>query len=888
MVGVDLSQLLRRLNSQCTRALHGAAGLAVSASHYEVTIEHLLLQMLEEPQLDLHEIFRHFDVEGARVQAACSRALEGLRSGNSGKPVFSPPLLSWFEEAFLVGGIEFSQSKIRSGTLLLALVAKPGRTTVEDHTDELGKIRVDELRRDFAHIIHGSSEDDEAVSSEEPVAGDRPGAAQAAASGEEALARFTIDKTAAAREGQVDPVLGRDVEIRQMIDVLTRRRKNNPMIVGEAGVGKTAVVEGFALRVAEGDVPDSLADVRVLSLDLGLLQAGAGMKGEFENRLKNVISEVKASTQPTILFIDEAHTLIGAGGSAGTGDAANLLKPPLARGELRTIGATTYSEFKKYIEKDPALERRFQPIQVDEPSVDTCTTMMRGVADKFEQHHNVKILDRAVEASSELSDRYISGRQLPDKAIDVLDTACARVSMSQSAKPGALDDLERRIANLEIAIRALESDEQEALEDRAEELASLRAERDETEAQRVDLEAQWTREREAVQHIRDLRSELDAARKGEPLEEGGSVGDPDALIVEIKKASEELEALQGEFPLVQVNVDPSTISQVVADWTGIPIGKMATTEAADALSLEEDLCERVVGQDHALQAIAEKVQAAKAGLKLPTQPMGVFLLVGPSGVGKTETGLAVADLLFGGERFMTTINMSEFMEKHTVSRLIGSPPGYVGYGEGGVLTEAVRHRPYSVVLLDEIEKAHPEVMNLFYQVFDKGTLSDGEGREVDFRNTILMMTSNLASDIVMEACNADEPPEVETLVEQIRPALQAYLKPALLGRMTVVPYYPLTREILRMIADLKMRKITKLMHESHGVEVEVLPEARDAIADLCNDPESGARAIDRVIDQHIMPRVSRRTLEELARGELPSRLEIGADGDGNFSMEFSD
>ena len=694
----------------------------------------------------------------------------------------------------------------------------------------------------------------------------------------------------------MDPVLGRDHEIRQMIDVLTRRRKNNPVVVGEAGVGKTAVVEGFAQRVAAGDVPSSLKGVRVRTLDLGLLQAGAGVKGEFENRLKAVIQEVQAATTPTILFIDEIHTLIGAGGAAGTGDAANLLKPPLARGELRTIGATTLSEYKKYIEKDAALERRFQPLHVDEPSPAVAVTMLRGVKEKFEQHHGVRVLDRAIEAACTLADRYISGRQLPDKAVDVLDTACARVAIGQSSKPGALDDLERKIANLNTAISALEEDAEHALDDRAEEHSKLKAERDETERMRAELHARWSRELEAVQGIRELQKELAEAkaRSDAPAPGAGGDGqaaqpprDPAELREKIEKATRELEAMQGETPLVQLHVGPKVIGQVVSDWTGIPAGKMMRDELAQVLALEDRLRERVVGQDQAIDAIARKIRASKAGLQAPSQPIGVFLLVGPSGVGKTEISTAIADLLFGGERFMVTVNMTEFMEKHSISKLIGSPPGYVGYGEGGVLTEAVRHRPYSVVLLDEIEKADPEVMNLFYQVFDKGTLADGEGRIVDFKNTVVMMGSNLASDLIMKAFESDEAPSSEKLIELIRPTLQKWLKPALLGRMTIVPFFPLGPEVMRLITDMKLRRVGKRLEESHGIAFEVSPAARDALARRCTDSESGARNIDHMIDQTILPQISLQLLEHMAAGQMPKRVMLGANDDGDFRFEFA-
>jgi type VI secretion system protein VasG len=896
MASVEIRQLLGKLNPQCVAALQAAASSCRQATHYEVTVEHLLYHLQSDTQGDLGSIYRHFDVTPERVQKGIVQVLQGLRTGNGGMPVFSPLLVKWFEDSFLLAAVDYSLSKIRSGVLMLTLVALPDRSSVADFTDELERIRPDELKRELLQIVAGSNEDQTQPEAAGPAAlREGPGLTAGAKGEEAALTRFTVDLTAKARAG-MDPVLGRDPEIRQMIDVLTRRRKNNPVVVGEAGVGKTAVVEGFAQRVAAGEVPASLKGVRVLTLDLGLLQAGAGVKGEFENRLKSVIQEVQAATIPTILFIDEIHTLIGAGGAAGTGDAANLLKPPLARGELRTIGATTLSEYKKYIEKDAALERRFQPIHIDEPSAGVAVTMLRGVKEKFEHHHGVRVLDRAVEAACSLADRYISGRQLPDKAVDVLDTACARVAIGQSAKPAALDDLERKIANLETAIGALETDAEQTLEDRSEELAKLRAQREDTEAKRVELHARWSRELEAVKHIRELQQDLAAAKEG-----GGSGAsaaeakasgaepprDPAQLREEIEKATRELEGMQGEAPLVQLYVDPKIIGQVVSDWTGIPAGKMMRDELTQVLALEDRLRERVVGQDHAIATIARKIRASKAGLQAPTQPIGVFLLVGPSGVGKTEISTAIADLLFGGERFMVTVNMSEFMEKHTVSKLIGSPPGYVGYGEGGVLTEAVRHRPYSVVLLDEIEKADPEVMNVFYQVFDKGTLADGEGRVVDFKNAIVMMGSNLASDVIMKACDSDEPPSAEKLVELIRPTLQKWLKPALLGRMTIVPFFPLAPEVMRLIAEMKLRRVGKRLEESHGITFEVLPAARDTLAQRCTDSESGARNVDHVIDQSILPRISLQLLEEMAAGEMPKRVILGVSDDGDFRFEFA-
>jgi type VI secretion system protein VasG len=907
MIGVDLRSLLQKLNPTCTRAFEAAAGMCVSRGHYEVQIEHVMLRLLGDKDSDLAQIFPHFEVEPGRVIRGTETALERVKTGATGKPVFSPSLINWLEESFLVGSVELAQPRIRSGTLLLNLILRPGRTALEDHTDEFDKIRGDELKRDFAKIVSGSEEDIVAAQEAEATPA-RPGAAAAAAGGEEALSRFTEDFTAKAAAGGIDPIVGRDNEIRQMIDVLSRRRKNNPMIVGEAGVGKTAVVEGFAVRVAEGDVPKSLQGVRVLSLDMGLLQAGASMKGEFENRLKNVIKEVQSAATPTILFIDEAHTMIGAGGAAGTGDAANLLKPPLARGELRTIGATTYSEYKKYIEKDPALERRFQPIQVDEPSIEITATMLRGAKEKYESYHGVRVLDSAVMSAAMLSDRYISGRQLPDKAVDLMDTACARVAIGQSAKPAMLDDLDRSLLNLDTAISALERDSDQALHDADEELAGLRGEQEKMVNEQNSVRDRWTAELELVQRVRALQTalagpepEVEDETEGETkgaeaaVETAGNtpnlddvdLSNPAKLREAIETTTEELTSIQDGSPLVPLQVDSTIVGQVVSDWTGIPVGRMGSDDVAQVLGLEDKLRERVVGQDHALEILARKIRASKAGLQSPNQPMGVFLLVGTSGVGKTETATALADTLFGGDRFMVTVNMSEFMESHSVSKLIGSPPGYVGYGEGGVLTEAVRHRPYSVVLLDEIEKADPEVMNVFYQVFDKGTLADGEGRIIDFSNTIILMGSNLASDTIMASREEEEPPTWEDLLDRIRPELQQHLKPALLGRMTVVPYYPLSTDVLRTISEMKLSRVGQRLAAAHGMEFEIQPEARNALADRCQDPESGARNVDQMIDQNILPKISLALLEQMAEDKVASRLILGADESGEFIFEFS-
>ena len=881
---VDPKSLVKQLDSLCRRALEGGVVLAVSRAHYEVTVEHVMRKLLDEPNSDLGVILRHYDVHPPRLLAALDGALEAMSTGNTGRPVFSPLLFSWFEDAFLVAAAELGAPRVRSGHLLLSLLARPGRSGIDDRTDELMKIDPGDLRRELPTLIEGTSED-------EPDLGDAPrpraGAAAAKAAGEEALSRFTIDVTARAAAGEIDPVLARDHEIRQLIDVLTRRRKNNPILIGEAGVGKTAVVEGLALRLAENDVPEPLIGVRILNLDLGLLQAGAGMKGEFENRLKQVIHEVKTARVPTILFIDEAHTLIGAGGSPGGSDAAQLLKPALARGEVRTIAATTFGEYKKYIEKDAALERRFQPITVAEPSVEDATVMLRGVKSKFEKHHGVHILDEAVEAAVRLSDRYVTGRLLPDKAIDLLDTACARVSVGQSAKPGRLEDLERRVAHLDTAITAIARDELEASLPREEEREGLERVRAELDQERQAVADRWAAQREALAEVREALTSDDA--------EGGDGGDTSAgaagNTAARRKAIAHLESVQADDALVHLHVDPSVVAQIVSDWTGVPLGNMIKGELARLLSLESDLRKRIVGQDEAIRALARRVRASKASLSPPAQPIGVFLLVGPSGVGKTETGLALAELLFGGERFVVTVNMSEFMEKHTVSRLIGSPPGYVGYGEGGVLTEAVRHRPYSVVLLDEVEKAHPEVMNLFHQVFDKGVLADGEGRVVDFKNTVVIMTSNLGTDEIERGIEAarviGKPvPTLRELVDRVRPVLLSRFKPALLGRMTVVPYLPLSPDVMRTIVDMKLERVRARLAAGHGVALTVTDPARDAILARCDDPSSGARNIDHVLDEAVLPQISEELLSRMAGGEAPTQLTLDA-SDNALTFRFA-
>ncbi len=873
MITVDIKTLLNRLNPFCTRALEGAAGLCVSRTHYEVTVEHLLSKLLEEPQSDLPLIFRQFDLEVGRVKKSLDQTIEEFRTGNASKPVFSPLLLEWFQDAWLIASVDLEENRIRSGALLLAFLAKPVQFATGRYVELFRPIGREALLAQFGNIVKGSIE--------HPSPAEKA-ARESMAPGEgTALARFCTDFTKKAAAGEIDPVFGRDREIHQMIDILARRRKNNPIAVGEAGVGKTAVVEGLALRVVEGDVPDILKGVTILGLDMGLLQAGAGVKGEFENRLKSVINEIKASPKPIILFIDEAHTLIGAGGPTGGSDAANLLKPALARGELRTIAATTWSEYKKYFEKDAALARRFQLVKLEEPSVETAVLILRGLKSKYEEAHGVVVRDDAIVAAAELSSRYISGRQLPDKAVDLLDTSAARVKILLTAKPDLIEDRERTIQALEREKKALERDQLHGLDIDPERPKQLEERIKTLNEEVVTLQERWLKEKELAHRLIDLRKQFYELKNQSAPEEKQA-----ELKKTIEEVSLELSALQKEGALIKTEVDPDVVAKVVSDWTGIPLGKVLRDEAKNILNLEENLKQRIKGQDEALGIITQVIKSAKAGLKDPQQPLGVFLLVGPSGVGKTETGLAIADLLFGGDQYLVTINMSEFQESHTVSRLIGSPPGYVGYGEGGILTEAVRQRPYSVVLIDECEKAHIDVMNLFYQVFDKGMLSDGEGRVIDFKNTVLFLTSNLASDVITQLCASETRPSLETVIATIRPILSHHFKPALLARMTIVPFYTLDSKFIREIVVLKLDKLARRMAETHKIRLISSPEVIDQVAKRCTEVETGARNIDHMMNGTILPQMSREILARLSEGAMPSEIHLGMADDGSFKISF--
>lgn len=883
MIGVDMKALLEKCNGFCTQALHAAAGLTVNRTHYEVTVEHFLLSCLEDQTCDASLALARYGVDPGRLKKALNDAMEDFRAGNSSRPVFSPLLMELLEAAWLVSSVDLGLSRIRSGSALLAFLRKPSFYAQGGYSDQLGQVNREDLQKTFWELTRASSETG-GEGAEAGRAPGEPGAAGASgAGGESFIAKFCEDFTAKARNGKIDAVFGRDPEIRQIVDILARRRKNNPILVGEPGVGKTAVIEGLALRITEDDVPEILKGVTLLGLDMGLLEAGAGMKGEFERRLKGVLDEIKSSEKPIVLFIDEAHTLVGAGGSAGGSDAANLLKPALARGEIKTCAATTWKEYKKYFEKDPALARRFQLVKLDEPSPQTAALILRGVRDSYEKAHHVIIRDDAISAAAEYSHRYITGRFLPDKAIDLMDTACARVKVSLSSKPGELEDKERAGQAAERERKALLRDKANGAPVDDARIAELAALIETSGKEAEDIRAGWGRELEAAHKLVDARAALaDASRD---LKDGDEA--PAELVTALHDARGAFLAARWGDGLVSIEVTPDVVARVVSDWTGIPLGKVAREQAALVADLEHRLTERIKGQDAAIAAVSEAIKAAKAGLRAPEQPVGVFLLVGPSGVGKTETGLTLADMLFGDEKSVVTINMSEFQEKHTVSRLIGSPPGYVGYGEGGMLTEAVRQRPYSVVLLDEVEKAHLDVLNLFYQVFDKGMLADGEGKEISFRNTVIMLTSNLASDVIQEMTNDGAEVDLETLLGAVRPILSEHFKPALLARMTIVPYKSLSAEALGRISVLKLESLKRRLLANNKMLLTWTDKVPATIAARCTEVETGARNIEYILSGTILPRMSQEILAHMSGSGMPASVALDVGEDGGFTMTFA-
>ncbi len=871
----NLKSMIGKLNSTCRKTLESAAGLCLSHTHYDVELEHFFIKLLDMPDTDFKKILRYFEINESHLLADLTGVIEEFKTGNARTPALSPRIPRMIQEAWLVASVDYQASAIRSGHIIIAILSNADLARALYASSPLfKKISLETLVESLADLTAGSVEEAEERSSS-ALSSQGAGAEAAGPAKGQALAQYTVNLTEKAKAGEIDPVLGRDFEIRQMVDILIRRRQNNPILTGEAGVGKTAVVEGFALRIAQGDVPPPLQGVAIHTLDLALLQAGAGIKGEFEERLKQVINEVKASPVPIILFIDEAHTLIGAGGAAGAGDAANLLKPALARGELRTIAATTWAEYKKYFEKDAALARRFQVVKVEEPDEEKAMVMMRAIAPYLERHHKVMITHDALRDSVRLSHRYISGRQLPDKAVSVLDTACARVALDLSTCPAAVEAAKRRIGDIDRQTRLLEK---EVLmgQDHAERLEELAAERQEEEKRLAELEDRWKKERDIADRIIAARQEIVQLNEEDPSA-------PE--LAHKQKALKELEArlseLQGDEPLVQIAVDSNTISDVISGWTGIPTGRMLTDEISTVMNLESLLSRRIIGQEHSLRAVAQTIQTAYAGIEDPSKPTGVFMFVGPSGVGKTETALAIADLLYGGEENIITINMSEYQEAHTVSSLKGSPPGYVGYGEGGVLTEAVRRRPYSVVLLDEVEKAHNDVMELFYQVFDKGMLEDGEGRRIDFKNTLIILTSNIGTDTIMKVCADEETkPGPDALAEILRPELQAHFKPAFLGRFKVIPYYPITDENLRLITRLKLDAVARRMRQNRNTALFYGDDVVEAIASRCTEVDSGARNIDHILSHTLLPEMSREILGRMAEGEHVEEIRVSVNEDG--------
>ncbi|HEY1610097.1 MAG TPA: type VI secretion system ATPase TssH [Paraburkholderia sp.] len=920
---IDIRTLLSRLNLECKHAMEQAAQLCVRQTHYSVDVEHLLSMLLEADAPDLQAILRRFELKPDELAAQLQHAIDGFKRGNGRTPALSPNFSPLFQEAWLLSSMLLGQQQIRSGTLILALLEVDSlRGLLLESAPMLLKIPRAALRDALPDILAGSTENvgaaatpgrdaapatsggaadgaagaagatggvglakAETPAGAPPVAGAMPTLAGGGSGGRQtALDQYTVDMTALARAGSIDPVRGRDAEIRQLIDVLLRRRQNNPILTGEAGVGKTAVVEGFAQRVVTGDVPPALTGVSVRSLDLGLLQAGAGVKGEFENRLKSVIAEVKASPTPIILFIDEAHQLIGAGGSEGQGDAANLLKPVLARGELRTIAATTWAEYKKYVERDPALARRFQVVKVEEPTEAVAVEMLRGVVQKLAAHHGVEILDDAVRDAVKLSQRYISGRQLPDKAISVLDTACARVAIGQSGTPEEIEVLQRAIETGENQLRILRH-EAATGSDRAQAMAALEKRLGNERTQFASLNDKLATEKRAVAEILACRARIARSLDDPTAFDEGEDGE--SLSANLARLEKGLEAVQSDEPMVPVCVDSQVVAKVISGWTGIPVGQMLADELHTVLYLQQKLAERVVGQNEALDAIARRVRTFRADLDDPGKPVGVFLLVGPSGVGKTETAYALADLLYGGERNVITVNMSEFQEAHSVSGLKGAPPGYVGYGRGGVLTEAVRRRPYSVVLLDEMEKAHPDVLELFFQVFDKGTMEDGEGVSIDFKNTLILLTSNAAQDIITEASQGGRRPPTEELIERLRPALLRQFSPAFLGRLVLVPYYHLGDAQINAIVNLKLEKLVQRFERNHNARLTWDEPLAQMIAQRCKEVDSGARNIDHILTQSLLPELARQVLERISIAEPFASVHLTPGPSGGIEYRFT-
>ncbi|MGI4859787.1 MAG: type VI secretion system ATPase TssH [Janthinobacterium lividum] len=896
---IDIRTLLERLDPECRTGMEKAAGFCVQQTHYNVEIEHFLLQLLRAEAADLIEILKEFDIKRDSVESQLQHATDQFKRGNGRTPALSPHFPVWFQEAWLLSSMLLGQQCIRAGTLVLALLEVDSlRGALIESCPALLNVPRGRLRDALPALsARSAAGGDGGTTQRETRSNGMPGLAHDGAEvGHDAhgatpsLDQYTVDLTRLARDGAVDPVVGRDAEIRQLIDVLSRRRQNNPILTGEAGVGKTAVVEGFAQRVADGMVPPSLCQVSVRSLDLASLQAGAGIKGEFENRIKSVIAEVKASPSPIILFIDEAHQLIGAGGAEGQGDAAHLLKPALARGELRTIAATTWAEYKKYVERDPALARRFQVVKVEEPTEEVAVAMLRAIVRKLERHHDVEILDDAVREAVKLSTRYIPGRQLPDKAISVLDTACARVAIGHSGTPEKIESLARDIENDKNRLRILRR-ETAIGPRRPEALRTVGQRVDAAQAQHRMLSEKLAAEKGVVNEILRLRRRIAESADGpDGLDISPAADDAESdakPAVHLRRLEKGLESIQNDEPMVPVCVDATIVADVISGWTGIPVGRMLADELHTVLHLEDKLAERVVGQDQALDAIAKRIRTSRANLDDPGKPVGVFMLVGPSGVGKTETAIALAHTLYGGERNLITVNMSEFQEAHSVSGLKGAPPGYVGYGSGGVLTEAVRRRPYSVVLLDEMEKAHPDVLEMFFQVFDKGVMEDGEGVTINFRNTVILLTSNAAQDVITDACQEKTRPAMAALVAMLRPALLQRFSPAFLGRLALIPYYPLGDEQIRSIVELKLGHLAGRFASNHQADFSWTPDVTETIVTRCTEVDSGARNVDFILAQMVLPDMSRLVLERIAIGKPFDAVRMSVAAHGAFAFVFS-
>ncbi|MFA7554816.1 MAG: type VI secretion system ATPase TssH [Spongiibacteraceae bacterium] len=882
MLNINLKSLVEKMSHTLRDSLEGAAGLCLAQTQYNVEIEHWLLKILDKNDTDFISLLDKHTINASHLARQLATAISTFKNGSSRPAALSPAIVDAAKSAWMLASIDYGHFQMTTGHLLAALLLDETlRRQILESCPELRSIAPESIRETTRALV-GTTTESTAALAAGTTATDP---SSIIASNAPALDKYTINLTDRAQKGEIDPVLGRDDEIRQCIDILTRRRQNNPILTGEAGVGKTAVVEGFAQRIANGDVPEPLKGVIVRTLDLGLLQAGASVKGEFENRLKSVIEEVKASPTPIIMFIDEAHTLIGAGGKEGQGDAANLLKPALARGELRTIAATTWAEYKKYFERDPALTRRFQVVKIEEPEEQKAIDMMRGIAESLQAHHAVRILDEAIIASVQLSHRYIPGRQLPDKSVSLLDTACARVSLSLTATPAAVEDARRQINRAETTIAMLER-ENAASGVHETQISNMVSDIKQQQQRLTQLEKQWEKEQNLITEMRDILQKIDLNFQTQEQKL------PAKELAKLKKSlqtiANKLKEVQGKQPLMQASVDAQAIAEVVANWTGIPVGKMVSDEINAVIDLNKAMAERVIGQDHALEAVAQAIRTSRAGLTDPRKPIGVFLMVGTSGVGKTETALTLADLLYGGEQNITTINMSEFKEEHKISMLLGSPPGYVGYGEGGVLTEAARRKPYSVILLDEMEKAHPGVQDIFYSLFDKGTIKDGEGRDIDFKNTVIIMTSNAGEHAIRAIMNqCEEKPDPEVLLDNIRPELLKHFKPAFLGRTNLISFYPLDDENLMKIAAINMRRIEKRVSSHYGAALTYDEDVLLNIVARCQDGDTGARNIENILTRTLLPELASECLQRMAQNQAITTVHVSATEAGSFSYQLS-